>query len=109
MWISPAPGSGNCRCWDAGIMETGAWWSLCSASWCRLLHGYDRPMWKELPVEITGLKVGMVGLGVSGGMIADAMQFMGADVSYYSRSRKPDYEAEGDAYRPLPDLLLTTT
>lgn len=71
----------------------------------RLLHGYDRPMWKELPVEITRLKVGMVGLGVSGGMIADAMQFMGADVSYYSRSRKPDYEAKGMAYRPLPELL----
>ena len=71
----------------------------------RLLHGYDRPMWKELPVEITGLKVGMVGLGVSGGMIADAMQFMGAEVSYFSRSRKPDYEAKGMAYRPLHDLL----
>lgn len=71
----------------------------------RLLHGYDRPMWKELPVEITRLKVGMVGLGVSGGMIADALQFMGADVSYYSRSHKPDYEAKGIGYLPLHELL----
>ena len=71
----------------------------------RLLHGYDRPMWKELPVEITRLKVGIVGMGVSGGMIAEAMKFMGAEVSYYSRSRKPDYEAQGMEYRPLHQLL----
>lgn len=71
----------------------------------RLLHGYDRAMWKELPVEITGLKVGMIGLGVSGGMIAEAMQFMGAEVSYYSRSRKPEFEAKGIGYLPLQELL----
>lgn len=71
----------------------------------RLLHGYDRPMWKALPVEITRLKVGMVGLGVSGGMVAEALQFMGADVSYYSRTRKPDYEGKGMKYQPLHDLL----
>lgn len=42
------------------------------------LHGYDgRAPWKGLPYEITGLKVGIVGLGVSGGMVAAALQFMG--------------------------------
>lgn len=71
----------------------------------RLLHGFDRPMWKELPEEITGLKVGIAGLGVSGGMIADALQFMGASVSYYSRSRKPEKEAAGFSYLPLRELL----
>lgn len=38
--------------------------------------------------EITGLKVGIVGLGKSGGMIADAMKFFGADIAYYARSEK---------------------
>ncbi|MDD3252164.1 MAG: D-isomer specific 2-hydroxyacid dehydrogenase family protein [Lachnospiraceae bacterium] len=71
----------------------------------RLLHGYDRPMWKELPEELTGLKVGIIGLGVSGGMIADALQFMGAKVSYFSRSRKPEREAAGIAYQPMEELL----
>lgn len=71
----------------------------------RLLHGYDRPMWKALPVELTRLKVGMVGLGVSGGMVAEAMQFMGAEVSYYSRTKKPDFEARGMGYQPLLELL----
>lgn len=71
----------------------------------RFLHGYDRPMWKDMPVEITGLQVGIIGLGVSGAMIAEAMQFMGAEISYFSRSRKPVYEAKGMIYRPLPELL----
>ncbi len=71
----------------------------------RFLHGFDRPMFRDMPIEITGLKVGIVGLGVSGGMIADALQFMGAEVSYYSRSRKPEREAQGMRYKPLHQLL----
>lgn len=71
----------------------------------RILHGFDFPMWEEEPLELTDLKVGIVGLGVSGGMIADALHFMGAEVSYYSRTRKPEKEALGIAYKPLHDLL----
>lgn len=71
----------------------------------RILHGFDFPMWEEEPLELTDLKVGIVGLGVSGGMIADALRFMGAEVSYYSRTRKPEKEAQGIAYKPLHDLL----
>ena len=56
-------------------------------------------------VKVTGLKAGIIGLGVSGKMIADALQFMGADIAYYSRTRKPDAEAVGMAYKPLAQLL----
>lgn len=84
---------------DRGVVE------FALSELVRFLHGFDRPMLKEMPVEITGLKVGILGIGVSGGMIADAMKFMGADVSYYSRSRKPEREAQGMAYRPLNELL----
>lgn len=84
---------------DRGVVE----FALCEL--VRLLHGYGRPMWRELPEEILGLKVGIIGLGVSGGMIADALQFMGAEVSYYSRTRKPEREGAGFAYRPLKELL----
>ena len=38
-------------------------------------------------------------------MIAEALQFMGAEVSYFSRTRKPEKEAAGFAYRPLKELL----
>lgn len=71
----------------------------------RILHGYEYPLWKEKPIEITGLKVGIIGLGVSGGMIADALQFLGAEVSYYARSAKPEREAAGIHYKPLKTLL----
>lgn len=70
-----------------------------------LLHGFGMPMLHDEPVEIYGLKVGIVGLGVSGRMIADALNFLGADISYYSRSHKPDAEAAGMKYKPLDALL----
>src|SRR5690606_40344113 len=51
----------------------------------RCLHGFgtdtngnpEKP-WDGVSREITGLKVGIVGLGTSGGMIADALKFFGA-------------------------------
>lgn len=71
----------------------------------RILHGFDYPMWEKEPLELTDLKVGIIGLGVSGGMIADALLMMGARISYYSRTRKPEKEKAGMEYRPLNDLL----
>ncbi len=71
----------------------------------RILHGFDFPMWQEEPLELTGLPVGIIGMGVSGGMVADALQMMGAKISYYSRTRKPEREAAGMEYLPLNDLL----
>ena len=38
-------------------------------------------------------------------MIADALAFMGAEISYYSRSRKPEAEQAGMTYKPLDQLL----
>ena len=70
-----------------------------------LLHGFGMPMLHAEPSEIYGLKVGIVGLGVSGRMIADALAYLGADICYYSRSRKPDAEQAGMAYKPLDALL----
>ena len=74
----------------------------------RILHGFDFPMWQKEPLELTGLPVGIVGLGVSGGMIADALQAFGAKVSYYSRTRKPEKEKGGISYLPLEELLETS-
>ncbi len=71
----------------------------------QLLHGTAQRKWCENPREIGGLKVGIVGLGVTGMIIARALRFFGADVSYYSRTRKSDAEHEGLEYRELNDLL----
>ena len=70
-----------------------------------LLHGFGMPMLRDEPVEIYGLKVGVVGLGVSGRMIADVLSFLGAKISYYARAPKADAEAAGCAYKPLNELL----
>ena len=71
-----------------------------------LLHGFGgKKMLYDEPCEILGLKVGIVGLGVSGRMIAEALQFLGAEISYFARSAKPDAEASGMTYKPLNELL----
>jgi len=71
----------------------------------RLLHGFGQEAWDGMPREITGLKVGVVGLGKSGGMIADAMKFFGADISYFARSEKEWASAKGYRFLPLKELL----
>lgn len=71
----------------------------------RLLHGFGNVRWLKESTELTGRKVGIIGLGKTGGMVAEAMRFFGAEVLYYSRTRKPEAEAKGIAYRPLADLL----
>lgn len=71
----------------------------------RLLHGFGQEPWEGMPREITGLKVGVVGLGKSGGMIADAMHFFGADIAYFARSQKAEAEARGYRYMPLSELM----
>lgn len=71
----------------------------------RALHGFDQEPWDGMPREITGLKAGIVGLGKSGGMIADALRFFGAEISYFARSEKADARAKGYRYLPLDQLL----
>jgi lactate dehydrogenase-like 2-hydroxyacid dehydrogenase len=68
-------------------------------------HGEPLTPWDGMPREITGLKAGIVGLGKSGGMIADALRFFGAEVSYFSRSEKSWAKEKGYEFLPLGDLL----
>lgn len=84
---------------DRGVVEYVLW------QLAGILHGFGRPGWDEVPREFTRLRAGVVGLGTSGGMIADALHFMGADVRYFSRTRKPAFEEKGIRYQPLGELL----
>lgn len=70
-----------------------------------LLHGYGQFKWADYPHELTDIKVGMVGMGTTGSMIAEAMQLLGADISYFARSVKPEKEAQDIHFKPLHDLL----
>ena len=69
------------------------------------LQGYKEFKWDNIAHEITGLKCGVVGLGTSGTLIARALKFFKAEVSYYSRTRKPELEKEyGFEYKDLNTL-----
>lgn len=71
----------------------------------RCLHGFGQEPWDGMPREITGLKAGIIGLGKSGGMIADALSFFGADIAYFARKEKDDAKAKGYQFLPLQELL----
>ncbi|PRY52780.1 lactate dehydrogenase-like 2-hydroxyacid dehydrogenase [Arcticibacter pallidicorallinus] len=78
----------------------------------RCLHGFGENKdgtqaqpWDGVPREITRLKTGIVGLGKSGGMVADALKFFGADIAYFSRSEKAEAKEKGYRFLPLADLL----
>ncbi|MDD2512086.1 MAG: NAD(P)-dependent oxidoreductase [Proteiniphilum sp.] len=71
----------------------------------RCLHGFGQTPWDGVAREITGLKAGIVGLGKSGGMIADALHFFGAEISYFARSEKATARTKGYRFLPLDELL----
>lgn len=72
----------------------------------RLLQGRGPAMWKDEPMELTDVKVGIVGMGTVGSLLARTMNFFGMDVHYYSRTRKPEIEKElGMSYLAFDDLL----
>ncbi len=68
-------------------------------------HGFGQPAWEGEVREITGLKAGIIGLGKSGGMIADALRFFGAEISYFARSEKEWAREKGYRFLPLDQLL----
>ena len=78
----------------------------------RCLHGFGtnkdgspaKP-WDGVPREITGMKAGIVGLGKSGGMVADALHFLGAEITYFSRTEKQWAREKGYRFLPLKDVL----
>jgi len=60
-----------------------------------------------MPVELAELKIGMVGLGTSGQLIGSGLQALGADLYYFSRTRKLEQEEKNIKYLPLKELLNT--
>ena len=73
----------------------------------RFMHGFGSRQWKTERYELTRQRIGIIGLGKTGSMLADAFRFFGAEVHYHSRSRKPQAECKGIRYLPLHELLQT--
>ena len=47
----------------------------------RLLHGFGGIRWRKESTELTRRKIGIIGMGKTGRMVADALKFFGAEVS----------------------------
>lgn len=71
----------------------------------RLLHGLGENQWKDMPLELTNRKIGIIGLGTTGKMLAECLVPFGADLYYFSRSRKKEWEAKGVKFLSLKNLL----
>ena len=59
--------------------------------------------------ELNGQRIGLIGAGTTGSLVAKALRMLGAEVSYYSRSIKPDLEHSGIHYASLRTLLQTVS
>lgn len=73
----------------------------------QLLNNYKGIQWQAEPRELTDLKIGIIGLGVTGQLLAKCLVAFGADIYYHSRTRKPEWEEKGLSYMDLPELLNT--
>lgn len=71
----------------------------------RLLQGLGPQQWKEMPLELTKRKIGIIGLGVTGQLLAKCLLPFEADLYYFSRTRKKEWEEKGVKYLPLQELL----
>ncbi|MDT0650389.1 NAD(P)-dependent oxidoreductase [Autumnicola edwardsiae] len=74
----------------------------------RLLHGFGENQWREMPMELTGRKLGIIGLGTTGQLLVKCLLPFGMDLCYFSRTRKKDWEEQGVKYLELEELLKTS-
>jgi lactate dehydrogenase-like 2-hydroxyacid dehydrogenase len=84
---------------DEGLVE------FILAEIIRLIKGLGTHQWKQEPVELTRRRLGIIGMGATGKMLADRALAFNMEVSYFSRTRKMDVEKRGIKYLPLNQLL----
>lgn len=86
---------------DQGVPE------FISSELVRLFHGFGPRRWREEEMELTGVKLGIAGMGDVGTAVAELMLAFRMDVYYFSRTRKPRIEEKGVKYLPFNRLLET--
>ena len=72
-----------------------------------LFKGLGKYQWRTEATELKGKKIGIIGLGTLGQMVAKTASHFGMQVFYFSRTRKYKLESEGITYLPLEKLLAT--
>ncbi|MTI33145.1 NAD(P)-dependent oxidoreductase [Xanthovirga aplysinae] len=71
----------------------------------RLNKGIGKYQWKQEPVELTNRKLGIIGFGTTGRMLAERAKAFQMNVYYFNRSRKEEAEQNGVKFLPLHQLL----
>ena len=72
-----------------------------------LLKGMGAHKWRSESTELTHKKMGIIGFGTLGQLVARTAVHFGMEVCYYSRTRKADLETDKVSYLPLEDLVKT--
>ena len=87
----------------------GLWWRGSSGICSQWVGALFARLWTGIVGAVASwdyrIESRNVGLGKSGGMIADALKFFGAEISYYARSEKEAATAKGYCFLPLEKLL----
>lgn len=86
---------------DEGVAE------FLLSAYINLAKGLSGILWKEEPIELNSLKVGIIGMGTTGSLVAEKLSCFGAKIYYYSRSRKVEADRRGYTYLELKELLNT--
>ncbi|WP_425754947.1 NAD(P)-dependent oxidoreductase [Ihubacter sp. rT4E-8] len=76
----------------------------------RMVKGLGDIAFYDEQRELGGMKLGVIGLGTLGGLIADAAAFFGMDVAYYNRHQKencPYQYMEKEELLERSDVILT--
>jgi lactate dehydrogenase-like 2-hydroxyacid dehydrogenase len=75
----------------------------------KLTHGFGDHQWKDGVHELYGHKLGIVGLGATGLMVAERAKAFGMEVYYYSRTKKdvPYHYLELNELIKTVDMLST--
>lgn len=71
----------------------------------RLIHGFGSHQWREEPYELDGLNIGVIGMGNTGYNAAKALNYFGANISYYDRVEKEFCKNDGFELRSLYHVL----
>ena len=70
-----------------------------------LLKGMGAHKWRNESTELTNKKIGIIGFGTLGKLVARTAQHFGMEVYYYSRTRKVDLETDQLKYLPLDEMM----
>lgn len=74
----------------------------------QLARGVGEYQWKEVPHELMGKSIGIIGLGALGKSIAHLALAYKMHTMYFSAHRKPEWEEKGLGYKELPELLKSS-